>query len=79
MSYIFETIIQEENLKPKYKMNVITKDGINYEELYFTSLTDFKYFLDSIHYDRITNRTDDRIIVVNIKTDEIVFDSDKGD
>ena len=44
MSYIFETIIHEENLKPKYKMNVITKDGINYEELYFTSLTDFKYF-----------------------------------
>ena len=77
-----------ENLKPKYEMKIIHipnkgknvfDDDISYGELQFTSLTDFKFFLLSDHYDNIVNKTDDRIIVVNLETDEIIFDTDKDD
>lgn len=84
----FEQLLEEENLKPKYEMRVIhipnkgknaSDDDIIHSELKFTSLTDFNLFLLSDHYDNIDNSTDDRIIVVNLETDEIVFDTDKDD
>lgn len=84
----FEQLLEEENLKPKYEMRVIhnpnkgknaSDDDIIHSELKFTSLTDFNLFLLSEHYDKIDNNTDDRIIVVNLETDEIVFDTDKDD
>jgi len=84
----FEQLLEEENLKPKYEMRVIhtpnkgknvSDDDIIHSELKFTSLTDFNLFLLSDHYDNIDNSTDDRIIVVNLETDEIVFDTDRDD
>jgi hypothetical protein len=84
----FEQLLEEENLKPKYEMRVIhtpnkgknaSDDDIIHSELKFTSLTDFNLFLLSDHYDKIINTTNDRIIVVNLETDEIVFDTDKDD
>ena len=83
----FEQLLEEENLKPKYEMRVIhipnkgknASDDIIHSELKFTSLTDFNLFLLSDHYDKIVKSTDDRIIVVNLETDEIVFDTDKDD
>jgi len=84
----FEQLLEEENLKPKYEMRVIhipnkgknaSDDDIIHSELQFTSLTDFNFFLLSDHYDKIVNSTDDRIIVVNLETDEIVFDTDRDD
>lgn len=84
----FEQLLEEENLKPKYEMRVVhipnkgknaSDDDIIHSELKFTSLTDFNLFLLSDHYDNIDNSTDDRIIVVNLETDEIVFDTDKDD
>lgn len=84
----FEQLLEEENLKPKYEMRVIhipnkgknaSDDDIIHSELQFTSLTDFNLFLLSYHYDKIVKSTDDRIIVVNLETDEIVFDTDRDD
>ncbi len=89
----FEQLLKEENLvygnqKPNYEMRVIHipnkgknafGDDIIHSELQFTSLTDFNFFLLSDHYDKIVNSTDDRIIVVNLETDEIVFDTDRDD
>jgi hypothetical protein len=84
----FEQLLEEENLKPKYEMRVIhipnkgknaSDDDIIHSELQFTSLTDFNFFLLSDHYDKIVNSTEDRIIVVNLETDEIVFDTDRDD
>jgi hypothetical protein len=84
----YEEILLKENLKPKYEMRVIhipnkgknaSDDDIIHSELKFTSLTDFNFFLLSDHYDKIVNSTDDRIIVVNLETDEIVFDTDRDD
>lgn len=79
MNNRFRELLEEEKLKAKYKLKVITKDGFEYDKIAFTSITDFKYFLDSNHYDKITCYSDDRIIVMNKETDEIVFDTDKGD
>jgi hypothetical protein len=84
----FEQLLLEENLKPKYEMRVIhipnkgknaSDDDIIHSELKFTSLTDFNFFLLSDHYDNIDKYDDDRIIVVNLETDEIVFDTDRDD
>jgi hypothetical protein len=89
----FEKLLLEENLvygnqQPNYEMRVIhtpnkgknvSDDDIIHSELKFTSLTDFNLFLLSDHYDNIVKSTDDRIIVVNLETDEIVFDTDKDD
>jgi hypothetical protein len=84
----FEQLLEEENLKPKYEMRVIhipnkgknaSDDDIIHSELQFTSLTDFNLFLLSDHYDNIDKYDDDRIIVVNLETDEIVFDTDRDD
>jgi len=89
----FEQLLLEENLvynnqKPKYEMRVIhapnkgknaSDDDIIHSELQFTSLTDFNFFLLSDHYDNIDKYDDDRIIVVNLETDEIVFDTDRDD
>ena len=84
----FEQLLEEENLKPKYEMRVIhipnkgknaSDDDIIHSQLQFTSLTDFNFFLLSEHYDKIVKSTDDRIIVVNLETDEIVFDTDRDD
>lgn len=84
----YEEILKEENLAAKYQMTVIHipnkgknyfVDEIEYDELYFTSLTDFNFFLLSDHYDKITRCTDDQIIVTDLKTNEIVFDSAKDD
>ncbi len=84
----FEKLLEEENLiynnqKPKYEMRLVhtTSLGTNvtYSELQFTSLTNFHFFLLSDHYGNLINRSDDRIIVVNLETDEIVFDTDKED
>jgi hypothetical protein len=84
----FEQLLLEEKLTPKYEMRVIhipnkgknaSDDDIIHSELQFTSLTDFNFFLLSDRYDNIVNKTDDRIIVVNLETDEIVFDNDRDD
>jgi hypothetical protein len=84
----FEQLLEEENLKPKYEMRVIhipnkgknaSDDDIIHSEIQFTSLTDFNLFLLSDHYDNIDKYDDDRIIVVNLETDEIVFDTDRDD
>lgn len=89
----FEKLLLEENLiycnqQPKYEMRVIhtpnkgknaSDDDIIHSELQFTSLTDFNFFLLSDHYDNIDKYDDDRIIVVNLETDEIVFDTDRDD
>ena len=84
----FEQLLLEENLKPKYEMRVIhtpnkgknaSDDDIIHSELQFTSLTDFNFFLLSDHYDNGYQYDDDRIIVVNLETDEIVFDTDRDD
>jgi hypothetical protein len=88
----YEQLLKEENLvygnqKANYEMRVIhipnkgknSSDDIIHSELQFTSLTDFNFFLLSDHYDKIVKSTDDRIIVVNLETDEIVFDTDRDD
>jgi len=76
----FKEILKEENLKPKYKLSVIEpKTGLKFENLEFTSLTDFHLFLNSDHYDKIVNTTDDEIRVVDIKTNEIIFSSKHDD
>jgi hypothetical protein len=71
----FVEIIEQEDLQPKYEMRVINSKNQIYDDIKFTSLTDFHLFLLSVHYDRITDSTDDEIIVVNLETGEIVFDS----
>jgi hypothetical protein len=85
---LLEEILVYGNQKPNYEMRVIhipnkgknaSDDDIIHSELQFTSLTDFKFFLLSDHYDNIDKYDDDRIIVVNLETDEIVFDTDKDD
>lgn len=84
----YEEILKEENLGAKYQMKVIgflnkSKSGfgdeMEYDELYFTSLTDFNFFLLSDHYGKITKYNDDRIIVTDLKSNEIVFDSANED
>lgn len=76
----FEELLKEENLKPKYKLSVIEpKTGLKFENLEFTSLTDFNFFLLSDHYDKIVHATDDEIQVVNLETNEIVFSSKADD
>lgn len=71
----FLEITEQEDLQPKYEMRVINSKNKIYDDIKFTSLTDFNLFLLSVHYDRITDRTDNKIIVVNLETNEIVFDS----
>lgn len=76
----YEEILKKENLKPKYEMKVITiyQDSIIiHSKLEFTSLTDFHFFLLSDHYDKIVTSTDDRIIVVNLETDETFSNLEK--
>lgn len=75
----FEELLKEENLIPKYEMRVIDRYNQIYDDLFFTSLTDFHYFLNSDHYNKVVNRTDDRIVVVDLETDEVVFNTEKGD
>lgn len=71
----FLEITEQEDLKPKYEMRVINSKNQIYDDIKFTSLTDFHLFLLSVHYDRIIDRADDKIIVVNLETNEIIFDS----
>lgn len=75
----FEEILKEENLKAKYEMIVIDKHKLFYDVLQFTSLTDFHLFLNSDHYDKIVNRSDNEIRVINIERNEIVFSSKADD
>ena len=76
----FEEILKEENLKPKYKLSVIEpKTGLKFENLEFTSLTDFNLFLNSDHYDKIVHASDDEIQVINLDTGQIVFSSKADD
>ena len=75
----FVEITMEEDLQPKYEMRVIDKYNNVYDELKFTSLTDFQLFLNSDHYDKIVHATDDEIIVVHLETTAIVFSSKADD
>lgn len=92
----FEELLKEENLKPKYEMQLIDKDNQIYDELGFTSLTDFYYFLrKKIHVteDEIKELVTKMILVkydlnyssscyiriINIETNEIVFNSKDDD
>jgi hypothetical protein len=75
----FVEITMKEDLTPKYEMRVIDKDNQIYNELKFTSLTDFQLFLNSDHYDKIVHYSDDEIIVVHLETTAIVFSSKADD
>jgi len=71
----FSEIIDKENLQPKYEMRVIDNQNQIYDDIKFTSLTDFLLFMLSVHYDNIVDSSNDKIIVVSLETDKIVFDS----
>jgi hypothetical protein len=75
----FEELLKEESLMPQYEMRVIDRSNQIYDDLLFTSLTDFYYFLHSDHYDKIVHYSDDEIQVVNLETNEIVFSSKADD
>jgi hypothetical protein len=75
----FSEIIEQEDLQPKYEMRVLNSKNQIFNDIKFTSLTDFNLFLLSVHYDRITDSTDDKIIVVNLETNEIVFNNSSED
>ena len=91
----FEEIFKEENLKFKYEMQVIDKDNQIYDELGFTSLKDFYYFLRNeipiteneikeivtkiIVKHDLNYGSSGYIRLINLETNEIVFSSKADD
>jgi len=91
----FEELLKEENLNPKYEMQVIDKNNQIYDELGFTSLKDFYLFLRKeipITENEIRELVTKIIVkhdlnygssgyirLINIETDEIVFSSKHDD
>lgn len=72
-----DVLIVEENLKPKYILQVFIDKKDIAEELYFTSATDFSFFVQSPFWDRIFDTDLYKVVVMELKTKTIVYDSRK--
>lgn len=75
---IDQLFLEEEKsgLKAKYRMQVIY-DGDVAEELDFTSATDFHFFVRTTYWDKIFDYDLDKVLVIELATKKIVYDSRK--
>lgn len=72
-----DILIVEENLKPKYILQVFIDRKDIAEELYFTSATDFNFFVHSPFWKRIFDTDLYKVVVMELATKNIVYDSRK--
>lgn len=70
-----DNLFQLENIKPKYELQIFYEEDSIAEILQFSSATDFHFFVASSFWDRIFEHDLFKVILIELGTGKIVYDS----